>query len=324
MRKLVPFAILASLVVAAPAAVFGQSAPGMTIGSKAVVLNVDGSLPELQNGSSFFEARISANDSALMISAIIVETNKTGEDGEPMVNVTGASAYFPPNSEPIAYSGHIDSQWFSSDGQSSFLVNSEPLPISIPEGGIFGITLGTSGLENGDQVKVTFVYLVKPESTIAVSTIPVAKIGLSPLDIATVSRIAGSSGISVDDAFSDPETHCELCTMIDYNPEGPGEAAYVSEMMHLEGVREVQFWARGEQGNETGTFKAAGKRGPDGAVAYANAMQITLSQEWGRYEIDIPTHLSDTADLSSITHLFAFETASNSNQTIYLKGIAYH
>jgi len=217
-------------------------------------------------------------------------------------------------------------QWLSGD-QSMAIANAGPFPVSIPEGWILGARFGTSGLADGDQVRVTFVYLARPENAAATATVPVAMIGLSPLDITTIATIARNPGYAIDDAFSDPETHCELCARIAYNSErqSPSEAAYVTKEMHFEGVRGVQFWARGEQGGEAWTFKAAGKRGPDGAVAYANNTQITLGQEWERYEIAIPSQSPPgAADLSSVTHLFAFEPASGGNQTIYLKGIVYH
>jgi hypothetical protein len=278
-------------------------------------LEIDGQLPGLQNGSSFFEARISSNDSALMVSAVIVET----DGGEAGHNVTGVSVYSSQDGEPIAYSGSIDSQWSSGD-KSASLVNAAPFPVSVPAGGIVGVTLGVSGLRDGDQVRVTFVYLAKPESATTTGTIPVARVDLNPLDITAVSTIAADPGIMVDGMFSDPETHCELCAKVVYNAEGSGEAAYVVKGMHLEGVSGVQFWARGEQGGEAWTFKAAGKRGPDGPVAYANATEIALGQEWTMHEIAIP---ANSTDLSSVTHLLAFEPSSGGIQTIYLKGMTY-
>lgn len=321
MRELVYFAIIASLVATAPVAVFGQSPPGATIESKTAAFDVDGSPLGLQNGSAFFEARISANDSALMVSSVIVEASSGSTH-----NITGVSVYPSKDSEPIAYSGPIDLQWQSSN-QGAAMASAGPFPVSIPEGGVLGVRFGTSGLGGGDQVRVTFVYLAEPENAAATATVPVAMVELNPLEITTISAIARSPGFAVDEAFSDPEAHCELCAKIVYNPEwqGTGEAAYVTEEMHLQGVSEVQFWARGEQGGETWTFKAAGKRGPDGAVAYANTTQATLGQEWEMYEIAIPSPSPpNAADLTSVTHLFAFEPSAGGNQTIYLKGIAYH
>jgi hypothetical protein len=249
-----------------------------------------------------------------VVLAVIVETAGT----EITHNVTGVSVYPSQDAAPISFSGSTDSQW-SSRGQSASLTNSEPFPVSAPAGGIVGVTLGASGLAEGDRVRVTFVYFAKPESAVAAGTVPVAKVDLGPLDITAISTIAADPGIMVDGMFTDPETHCELCAKVVYNPEGSGEAAYVVQEMHVEGASAVQFWTRGEQGGENWTFKAAGKRGPDGAIAYANTTQLTLGQEWEMHEIA----LSPSTDLSSITHLFAFEPSAGGNQTIYLKGITY-
>jgi hypothetical protein len=335
MIKLTCFALLALLAVVAPTVVFSHNEQGMQIEGESVVLIVNSSqlgVQKMQSNISgtgesanaletlFFEARISADSSALLISAVIIETIGTEDMSKPAYNVTDVSLYPSTSSQPIVYSDHVELRWASGDGHGS-LIDTEPFPVYVPESGILGIKFGIDGLSDGDQVKVTFMHLANVENAVTASIVPIANISLNPLDVAGISTLRDNPRFEVDAAFSDPETHCELCTMVVYDPEQSGfeEATYVAKEMHLEEAKSVQFWARGQDGGEIWIFKAAGKQNLDGTITYANTTQVTLDHEWQRYKIGLTG-----ANLSSITHLFAFETPVNTTQTIYLKGIIFH
>jgi hypothetical protein len=353
---------LAAVFPAAAAAAFGEGpSSSISIVSETLVFNVNSSAhPGFQDrpfnftseagenitshGAFFFEARIRMmDDSAFMIQAVDVETNNaTAGKGESVHNITDVSMYSLPDSSPVVYyHDPVDSQWSSSSNnnkQSRSIIDSDLLPIIIPRGGMLGITFEVFGISDGDQVKVTFMYLANAGSAAVTEVIPVADISLNPLDVsATFGKInATTTGdnndniLTVNNAFSDPETHCELCTKMTYEPgeAGMAEASYTGGKAHISGASNVTFWARGEEGGETATFKAAGAQAPDGTAVYANSTQATLGKEWKMYAIGLPE-----GDLYSVSHPFSVDffaanstssTAASQTATIYLKGITYN
>jgi hypothetical protein len=312
---------------------YGQTptfTPSLWIGSGTVVFTANSSQPGFQTimlshsnetrGAFFFEARISVNDSAFMVPTVFVETNKTSDRIEPSVNISRWLVYPDAGSEP-----YVDDRAGSSGkgGQARSFTSSDPLPLGVPKGGSLGAVFGTSGLNDGDQVKVTFVYMTSAGNMASAEAIPAVKAGRTPFDVIENSAIekdnASSGALKIDDAFSDPESSCEFCTRVVYHPNASAQAAaaYVikEDKVHMMDASKLTFWARGEKGGEKAALDAAGKHGP-GGISYANSTEVTLSKEWKRYEIDLPR-----PDLTGITHLFGFEASGSKQQTFYFKGI---
>ena len=339
MSRLPLFVIIASLAIAFPAAALGEGpSSSISIGSETVTVNVNSTHPGFHDiplnftsdvgenitshGALFFEARIWMNDSAFMVPAVTVETNATGK---PAYNVTGVSVYSSPSSAPIVYSGPVDLQG-PGNIHSGSIMSSDPLPIIIPRGGMLGMTFEIFGVGDGDQVRVTFKYIANAGSKAVTEMIPVVDVSLNPLDISAAFgkiKTAGGDNLTANDAFSDPETHCELCAKITYEPRGAGaaEASYAGSRAHISGASNVTFWARGEEGGETAIFKVAGVQAMNGTAAYANNTQLTLDKEWRMYAIGLPEE-----KLYGVSRPFSVELAANggSQTIIYLKGITYN
>jgi len=71
----------------------------------------------------------------------------------------------------------------------------------------------------------------------------------------------------------------------------------------IENIQRISFWAKGELGDELVEFKAGGIRAPGKQYSdsfEATSGQISLSDEWRRYEINLTGH-----DLSSVLGAFA-------------------
>jgi len=154
-------------------------------------------------------------------------------------------------------------------------------------------------------------------------------------------KLAGdANSIIVNEDFVDPERHCEFCTLVEYRPGPRGMAGFAYENdagLDLAGADKVRFWVMGEQGNERIKFKIAGKSSDIiedrrsnrlansifGSERFAlTTEEITLSNDWRRYEIDLRG-----VNLDDITHPFGFEISKGSSaaqkQVIYIKGLIF-
>lgn len=150
--------------------------------------------------------------------------------------------------------------------------------------------------------------------------------------------IGGSSYFRMDEEFVDAENHCDFCMALEYTP-GPNGRAIValwnSEPLDLGGAKKLVFSARGEKGGERlVTFAAgsgAGGRLAEGStslessglegVRFSGSKNLTLTAQWQRYEIDL-----ENADLSKVTHAFAFEILKgieDEKQVAYIDSIYF-
>ena len=316
---------------------YGQmpSSTSPWIGSGSVVFTANSSQPGFQTITSItnssgqavssahtefvFEARISVNDSSFVVPTVFVETNKTSADkAKPAVNVSSWLVYQDTGSEPYVYDSRAGSS--GKDGQTKSFTSSSPLPIGVPKGGSLGVVFETSGLHDGDKVKVTFVDMTSGGSMAHAEAVPVVKVEQTPLDVIenSVVETTGNGTLKINEAFSDPESSCEFCTRVEYLPNASAQAtaayAIKEEKAHLMDASRLAFWARGEEGGERLAIDAAGKSSD--TISYANSTNVTLSKEWKRYEIDLPH-----SDLAGVTHLFGFKASGSEQQTFYFKGI---
>jgi hypothetical protein len=153
-------------------------------------------------------------------------------------------------------------------------------------------------------------------------------------------KLAGdANNIKVNEDFVDPAKHCEFCTLIEYRPGSRGVAGFAYEndaSLDLTGAKKMRLWIMGEQGTERIKFKIAGKNleniqdraanRPTNSIFESETFaltteEVTLDNDWRRYEID----LSDIS-LDDITHPFGFELFKGSGaqkQVIYIKGLAF-
>ena len=153
--------------------------------------------------------------------------------------------------------------------------------------------------------------------------------------------IGGSSYFRMDEEFVDAENHCDFCIAVEYTPGPSGRAAVAlwnSEPLDLGGADKLVFSARGEKGGEQlVTFAAgsdvAGRLAEEGAsstsvessalggVEFSASKALTLTSQWQRYEIDLKS-----ADLSKVTHAFAFEILKGNEaekQVAYIDSIYF-
>jgi hypothetical protein len=140
--------------------------------------------------------------------------------------------------------------------------------------------------------------------------------------------IGGSSYFRMDEEFVDAENHCDFCIAVEYTP-GPNGKAFValwnSEPLDLYGADKLVFSARGEKGGERLVTFAAGSGaggllGEEGGM-FAASKDLILTEEWQRYEIDL-----ESADLSKVTHAFAFEILKGNEgekQVAYIDSIYF-
>ena len=151
-------------------------------------------------------------------------------------------------------------------------------------------------------------------------------------DNSTAVRVADaavSSNLVVNNAFIDPEHHCEGCTRMVYTPGSKDQAgiAYKDDKLDLGSSQRIVFFAKG-QPNEQVTFVAAGndtKLSPSDdtdifpKVNFSIVTEnVTLKNDWQRFEIG----LNDTA-LSDATYPFGiqFSADSTQKQVFYIKGV---
>lgn len=304
--------VLALLVVASVISFFAMSHSaqgqiiGAVIGSETIVYTFNNTTQ--LNGTSF-EVKVSG-DSSFVVLTVLVGTSSSS--AVPSVSVREWRIYDSSGGEPFIYKSPDGSLSAGSDNEIRTVAGPDILPLGVPEGGSLGIALEASGLELGDQVMITFVYMTNAESMVSAELLSAAQL---PFYVAENSHIENnSSNLEISDSFVDPEIHCEICTAV--NGAGQVEATYITNATDLTDATKFAFWTMGESGGENVTFKIAGKSHYD-TVVYANTTNIILDNEWKRYEIDLAG-----AHLRGITHLFGFET--NSEQTFYIKGAAYY
>jgi hypothetical protein len=189
------------------------------------------------------------------------------------------------------------------------------LPLGSPEGGGLGLILEASGLQQGDQLRVTFVYMTNVGSAVAAELAPATQFPLYVVENSQIAITGNASNLKINDLFVNPEIHCEICTAVERVGTGLAGVAYVTNATDLIDATTFVFWAMGANEGESATFKVAGKE-QNGTIAYANTTTVTLDSEWKVYEIDLAG-----IDLQGITHLFGFEV--NDGQAFYVKGAAY-
>jgi hypothetical protein len=152
--------------------------------------------------------------------------------------------------------------------------------------------------------------------------------------------IGGSSYFRMDEEFVDSENHCDFCIAMEYTP-GPSGRAIValwnSEPLDLGSAKKLVFSARGENGDERLVTYAAGSdfggrlaegdnsTSPENSglddVRFSASKDLTLTTQWQTYEIDL-----EGADLSQVTHAFAFEILEGNGdekQVAYIDSIYF-
>lgn len=166
-----------------------------------------------------------------------------------------------------------------------------------------------------------------------------AEAAILPLDVKETFRTTektgdakdSSSRLDIDSEFIDPDEHCEFCYRIEYKPGATGTAGAIlkaNKAFNLEEAKRLYLFARGESGDESVQFSAAGKY-LDGSKTKALKFAFTsenmvLEKDWKKYEIDL-----SNADLTDITHGFGFEVGKSDLKgtgktvVIYLKGITF-
>jgi len=293
--------ILTIAAFATPSTAQGQSA-GSAFGSKTVVYTFGNGSP--LNGTSI-EAKISSN-SSFVVSTVLVETNSSML---PAVTVREWRVYDSSGGAPFVYL-HPAILPTGIDDEVRTLASVDMLPLGVPENGSLGIMLETLGLQPGDQIKITFVYMTIPGGIVSAEVLAPASI---PFYVTERSTAINATGLEIDDSFVNPEIHCELCTRLQRTGAEEGaEATYTIDATDLTGATKFLLWAMGSDGGENMTFNVAGRDG-----TFANTTSVILHNDWTRYEVDLAG-----VDLTNITHLLGVEV--NSGQELYVKGAAYY
>lgn len=302
MKLALLFFVLAVAAFAIPSNAHGQSIGSMFGSETAVHTFGNGN----QLNGTLLEARISSN-SSFVVSTVLIETNSSMI---PAVTIREWRVDDSSGGLPFAYLDPVVLP-MGNDDEVRTMAGREVLPIGVPEGGSFEIMLETSGLQTGDQIKVTFVYLTNLGSSMSAEILSAA---LLPLYVAERSTSVNAMGLEIDDSFVDPEIHCELCTQVQRtDAEGEAEAMYIVDGTDLTGATKFVLWAAGRDGGEDVTFKVAGSD----SATYFNITSVILGNDWTRYEVDLAG-----TDLTNITHLLGIEM--NSGHEFYIKGAAYY
>jgi hypothetical protein len=153
----------------------------------------------------------------------------------------------------------------------------------------------------------------------------------------TASGFMGDYGdISIDDNCKITPNNGKTCLKISYTAKGSQGAGWMgiywqnpannwgSQMggFDLTGYNTLEFWARGEKGQETiSEFKVGGITGTYPDSDSTSIGPITLSKDWTKYEIDLKG-----LDLSYISGGFELSASSKDNPEgliIYLDDIKY-
>lgn len=303
--------VLVILAVAASVFAVSQEAQGQLVGTEIESETATFTFGNSTQLDDTLEAKISSN-SSLVVQTVLIETNSSAM---PSISVIEWKAYGP-SGEVFSDASSSALLQTGSEGEVSAIAGLDVLPLGTPEGGSIGLMLDVSGLRQGDQLRVTFVYLTNAWSAVSAE---IAQTTGFPFYVTEKSRAeitSNASSLRIEDSFVNPEIHCEICTAVEVvDAADQASVAYPVNATDLTGASTFVFWAMGASGGESVTFKVAGK-GQDNATAYANTTSVTLGSEWKMYEIDLAG-----ADLTNITNLFGFEV--NSGQAFYVKGAAY-
>ena len=141
----------------------------------------------------------------------------------------------------------------------------------------------------------------------------------------------------INNDFVDPDDNCDFCTQVNYTAGMGGKAAIAYDLgaLDLTESKRIVLFAMGQRGGEKIALMAAGIESHDKPERKAQAdifdgirfqiatQNITLSDNWQRYEIRTVGF-----DLKDIKYPFGFvlfenNSASSSNQVIYLKGVTF-
>ncbi len=302
---------LVLLVLAVGASIFAvsQSAHGQSAGAQ---IGSDTAIYTFSNSTQLdqiFEAKISSN-SSVVVHTILVESNSSAT---PSVSIIEWRVYG--SGESFSYNSPAATLSTGSDGEVRAVAGVDVLPLGAPEGGGLGLILEVSGLQQEDQLRVTFVYMANAGSAVSAELAPATQFPLFVVENSQVEITGNASSLKISDSFVNPEIHCEICTAVERVDTGQASVAYTANATDLTDATTFVFWAMGASGGESVTFNVAGKG--SNATAYANSTNVTLGSEWKMYEIDLAG-----ADLTNITHLFGFEVSGG--QVFYVKGAAYN
>jgi hypothetical protein len=142
----------------------------------------------------------------------------------------------------------------------------------------------------------------------------------------------------INNDFVDPDDSCDFCTQVNYTTGTVGRAAIAYDLgaLDLTESKRIVLFAMGQRGGEKIALMAAGiesQGNPEQRKAQVNifdgirfqiaTQNITLSDNWQRYEIRTVGY-----DLKDIRYPFGFvlfenNSSSSSNQVIYLKGVTF-
>ncbi len=149
---------------------------------------------------------------------------------------------------------------------------------------------------------------------------------------------AGPLVMKVEMENVDPDGHCEYCIRIDYNPSviGVGGVAWeTAQPVDVQGAKRLLVAAKGQFGGEQVRFLTLGKQvGVSSSLTDEKLFEnieflsktgtITLTSDWVRYQIDIPT--DDPTALRDVTHMIGVEIDGGNGVrpvTIFLKGFIF-
>jgi hypothetical protein len=276
------------------------------------ISTVERSIP-LNDTANTIEVKVSSVASA--ISPLTLMLNINDESANSGLGIQELRAY---DSQSNSYLISADQNFHVTNG-SRVILDDENLPSGLPAGGGLGILTETWNGDNAElEVTVVFVSDSNAAVSIAISNPP--RLPYDVIQQHYTMEITGNSTdqeISVDNAFVDPEIHCETCSAIEYRPNGSGliEAAYVTNATDLSLARNMTWWAMGD--GEV-TFHVAGSRGVNDTISYGKQVAVALGDEWQHVEVDLAG-----INLREVTHPFGFSLAGTGERTFYLKGVMF-
>ncbi len=261
------------------------------------------------------EVRMTSNQSAVSIQAVMVSLNSSAENAR--LSIGDIGAYDQYSNRYAIKSGQPLPQF----NNASQMLDNQIVPVSLPAGGSLGVEVHVADAKLQDALELTVVYVTGTQDEIGIDFIPLMGIPFEVVEnhdsLEILGSAAGEAPVKVENAFTDPEIHCEVCTRVEFQPNTSShiDVAYVSNSTDLSSADKMIFWAMGE-GDVV--FNIAGRNASGEDVSYAKTLQVSLDNEWRRVEIDL-----SGANLDSITHLFGFSMDGANDQTFYLKGISY-
>ena len=260
------------------------------------------------------EVRLTSNQSAVSIQAVMVSLNSSTENAR--LSIGDISAYDKNGNEYAIRSGQPPQ--FTNTSQ---MLDNQIVPVTLPAGGSMGLKVHVADANMQDALEITVVYVTGTLDDIGIVFIPLMALPFDVVEkhgsLEILGSATGEAPVKVENAFTDPEIHCEVCTRVEFQPNASSniDVAYVSNSTDLSSADRMFFWAMGE-GDVV--FNIAGRNGPGDDVSYAKTLEVSLDNEWRKVEIDL-----SGANLDSITHLFGFSMDGANDQTFYLKGISY-